>query len=146
MTTEAIEALGELGAHIAARQPDAVKSADVTLGELTVFAERDHIVSLTRAAGCGRRSLRRLLDSNVPGHSLNRVSAPGIWLSLCLWSRRSCRGSTVTAGTYLLSPLTFKDDGGLRPLFSFSASKCIMASPSVSTNLSGPTSFNWNKS
>ena len=48
MTTEAIEALGELGAHIAARQPDAVKSADVTLGELTVFAERDHIVSLMR--------------------------------------------------------------------------------------------------
>ena len=36
MTTEAIEALRELGAHIATRQPDAVKSADVILGELTV--------------------------------------------------------------------------------------------------------------
>ena len=41
-------ALKDLGADIAAKQPDAVRSFDVVLGELTVFAERDHIVSLLR--------------------------------------------------------------------------------------------------
>ena len=48
MTSEAIEALTELGAHIAGRQPDAVKSADVNVGELTIMAERDHVLGLLR--------------------------------------------------------------------------------------------------
>ena len=48
MTSEAIEALTELGAHIAGRRPDAVKSADVNVGELTIMAERDHVLGLLR--------------------------------------------------------------------------------------------------
>ena len=45
---DAIDALKDLGEHIAAARPDAVKSWHVKTGELTVFAERDHIVNLLR--------------------------------------------------------------------------------------------------
>ncbi|KCZ50636.1 NADH-quinone oxidoreductase subunit C [Hyphomonas pacifica] len=45
---EAIESLKDLGAHISARQPDAVRAADVVLGELTILAERDHVLGLLR--------------------------------------------------------------------------------------------------
>ena len=48
MDIEAVEALRDLGAHIAAGQPDAVKSVHVVVGELTVLAERAHVVSLLR--------------------------------------------------------------------------------------------------
>ena len=45
---EAIEALKELGEHLASRQPDAVRATQVVVGELSVLAERDHIVPLLR--------------------------------------------------------------------------------------------------
>ncbi|MEZ5955250.1 MAG: NADH-quinone oxidoreductase subunit C [Hyphomonas sp.] len=45
---DAIDALKDLGEHIAAARPDAVKSWHVKAGELTVLAERDHIVNLLR--------------------------------------------------------------------------------------------------
>ena len=45
---ETLDALNDLGAHIASARPDAVKSFHVTRGELTVLAERDHIVNLLR--------------------------------------------------------------------------------------------------
>lgn len=48
MDIEAVEALRDLGVHIAAGQPDAVKSVHVVVGELTVLAERAHVVSLLR--------------------------------------------------------------------------------------------------
>ena len=44
--SEQIEALKELGEHISVSQPDAVRKYVVTYGELTIYAERDAIVSL----------------------------------------------------------------------------------------------------
>lgn len=44
--SEQIEALTELGDHIADAMPDAVRKFDVTFGDLTLYAERDAIVSL----------------------------------------------------------------------------------------------------
>ncbi len=44
--TEQIEALTELGEHIASKMPDAVRKVEVRVGELTVYAERDQIVAL----------------------------------------------------------------------------------------------------
>lgn len=44
--SEQIEALKDLGEHIAASQPDAVRKFDVKYGELNVYAERDAIVPL----------------------------------------------------------------------------------------------------
>lgn len=44
--SEQIEALKELGEHISVSQPDAVRKYVVVYGELTVYAERDAIVSL----------------------------------------------------------------------------------------------------
>lgn len=44
--SEQIEALKDLGEHIVASQPDAVRKYDVTYGELNIYAERDAIVSL----------------------------------------------------------------------------------------------------
>lgn len=43
---EQIEALNELGEHIAAAMPDAVRKYDVKFGDLTLYAERDAIVTL----------------------------------------------------------------------------------------------------
>lgn len=43
---EQIEALNELGEHIAAAMPDAVRKFDVKFGDLTLYAERDAIVTL----------------------------------------------------------------------------------------------------
>ncbi|MDJ0921145.1 MAG: NADH-quinone oxidoreductase subunit C [Henriciella sp.] len=43
---EQTEALTELGEHIAAAMPDAVRKFEVVLGELTLVAERDAILSL----------------------------------------------------------------------------------------------------
>ena len=41
-------ALSELAAHIESRMPDAVRSWQIRVGELTLLAERDHIVPLLR--------------------------------------------------------------------------------------------------
>ncbi len=43
-----IQALSELAAHIESRMPDAVRSSQIRVGELTLLAERDHIVPLLR--------------------------------------------------------------------------------------------------
>lgn len=43
-----IEALRDLAAHIEARQGDAVRASQVVVGELTLLAERDHVVRLLR--------------------------------------------------------------------------------------------------
>ena len=42
------QALSDLAAHIEGRMPDAVRSWQVHVGELTLLAERDHIVPLLR--------------------------------------------------------------------------------------------------
>jgi NADH-quinone oxidoreductase subunit C len=42
------ENLVDLAAHIEARMPDAVRSTQIVVGELTVLAERDHILPLLR--------------------------------------------------------------------------------------------------
>lgn len=42
------ENLADLAAHIESRMPDAVRSTQIVVGELTVLAERDHILSLLR--------------------------------------------------------------------------------------------------
>ncbi len=44
--SEQIEALTELGEHIAGALPDAVRKFEVKFGELTLFAERDAIMSV----------------------------------------------------------------------------------------------------
>ena len=43
-----IENLVDLAAHIESRMPDAVRSTQIVVGELTILAERDHIVPLLR--------------------------------------------------------------------------------------------------
>jgi len=43
-----IENLVDLAAHIESRMPDAVRSTQIIVGELTILAERDHIVPLLR--------------------------------------------------------------------------------------------------
>jgi NADH-quinone oxidoreductase subunit C len=43
-----IENLSDLAAHIESRMPDAVRSTQIVVGELTVLAERDHILTLLR--------------------------------------------------------------------------------------------------
>jgi len=43
-----IEALEDLAAHIEATQGDAVRASQIVVGELTLLAERDHIVNLLR--------------------------------------------------------------------------------------------------
>jgi NADH-quinone oxidoreductase subunit C len=43
-----IEALRDLAAHIEATQGDGVRSSQVVVGELTLLAERDHVVRLLR--------------------------------------------------------------------------------------------------
>jgi len=43
-----IENLVDLAAHIESRMPDAVRSTQIRVGELTVLAERDHILALLR--------------------------------------------------------------------------------------------------
>lgn len=45
MTTEN---LAELAAHIASRMPDAVRATQIVVGELTVLAEREHVLTLLR--------------------------------------------------------------------------------------------------
>jgi NADH-quinone oxidoreductase subunit C len=42
------ENLVDLAAHIESRMPDAVRSTQIIVGELTILAERDHIVPLLR--------------------------------------------------------------------------------------------------
>ncbi len=42
------QALSDLAAHIEGRMPDAVRSSQIHVGELTLLAERDHIVPLLR--------------------------------------------------------------------------------------------------
>jgi NADH-quinone oxidoreductase subunit C len=42
------ENLADLAAHIESRMPDAVRSTQIVVGELTVLAERDHILPLLR--------------------------------------------------------------------------------------------------
>ena len=42
------QALSEIAAHIESRMPDAVRSWQIRVGELTLLAERDHIVPLLR--------------------------------------------------------------------------------------------------
>lgn len=42
------QALSDLAAHIEGRMPDAVRSWQIHVGELTLLAERDHIVPLLR--------------------------------------------------------------------------------------------------
>ncbi|NQY15470.1 MAG: NADH-quinone oxidoreductase subunit C, partial [Henriciella sp.] len=44
--SEQVEALNELGEHIASEMPDAVRKYVVSVGELNVYAERDQIVAL----------------------------------------------------------------------------------------------------
>lgn len=48
VTTMDTQALSELAAHIESRMPDAVRSSQIRVGELTLLAERDHIVPLLR--------------------------------------------------------------------------------------------------
>ena len=48
VTTMDTQALSELAAHIEGRMPDAIRSWHVKVGELTLLAERDHIVQLMR--------------------------------------------------------------------------------------------------
>ena len=48
VTTMDIQALSDLAAHIEGRMPDAVRSWQIHVGELTLLAERDHIVPLLR--------------------------------------------------------------------------------------------------
>ena len=43
-----VENLVDLAAHIESRMPDAVRSTQIHVGELTVLAERDHILALLR--------------------------------------------------------------------------------------------------
>ncbi|MBY9067549.1 NADH-quinone oxidoreductase subunit C [Hyphomonas sp. WL0036] len=42
------QALSDLAAHIEGRMPDAVRSWHVKVGELTLLAERDHVLALLR--------------------------------------------------------------------------------------------------
>jgi len=42
------QALADLAAHIESRMPDAVRSSQIVVGELTLLAERDHILNLLR--------------------------------------------------------------------------------------------------
>lgn len=44
--SEQVEALNELGDHIASQMPDAVRKFKIAYGELTLFAERDQIIAL----------------------------------------------------------------------------------------------------
>lgn len=44
--SEQVEALNDLGEHIASQMPDAVRKFEVAYGELTLYAERDQIVTL----------------------------------------------------------------------------------------------------
>ncbi|MEQ3746527.1 MAG: NADH-quinone oxidoreductase subunit C [Henriciella sp.] len=44
--SEQVEALNELGDHIAGQMPDAVRKFEIAYGELTLFAERDQIIAL----------------------------------------------------------------------------------------------------
>jgi NADH-quinone oxidoreductase subunit C len=44
--SEQVEALNELGDHIASQMPDAVRKFEIAYGELTLFAERDQIIAL----------------------------------------------------------------------------------------------------
>lgn len=44
--SEQVEALSDLGEHIAGQMPDAVRKFEIAYGELTLFAERDQIVAL----------------------------------------------------------------------------------------------------
>jgi NADH-quinone oxidoreductase subunit C len=48
VTTMDTQALSDLAAHIEGRMPDAVRSWQIHVGELTLLAERDHIVPLLR--------------------------------------------------------------------------------------------------
>jgi NADH-quinone oxidoreductase subunit C len=44
--SEQVEALNELGDHIASQMPDAVRKFEIAYEELTLFAERDQIIAL----------------------------------------------------------------------------------------------------
>ena len=46
--SEQVDALTELGEHIASQMPDAVRKFEVSVGELNVYAERDQIVQHRR--------------------------------------------------------------------------------------------------
>ena len=48
VTTMDTQALSDLAAHIEGRMPDAVRSWHVKVGELTLLAERDHVLTLLR--------------------------------------------------------------------------------------------------
>ena len=44
--SDQVDALNELGEHIASHMPDAVRKFDVAVGELNIYVERDQIVQL----------------------------------------------------------------------------------------------------
>ena len=67
------ENLVDLAAHIEARMPDAVRSTQIILGELTVLAERDHILALLRFLRddqqCNFETLIDICGVDYPGRS-----------------------------------------------------------------------------
>lgn len=67
------ENLVDLAAHIEARMPDAVRSAQIIVGELTVLAERDHILALLRFLRddqqCNFETLIDICGVDYPGRS-----------------------------------------------------------------------------
>lgn len=71
--SEQVEALTELGEHIASKMPDAVRKFDVRVGELNVHAERDQIVALIdflkRDQMCMFESVMDICGVDYPEHS-----------------------------------------------------------------------------
>ena len=67
------ENLVDLAAHIEARMPDAVRSTQIIVGELTVLAERDHILALLRFLRddqqCNFETLIDICGVDYPGRS-----------------------------------------------------------------------------
>ena len=67
------ENLVDLAAHIEARMPDAVRSTQIILGELTVLAERDHTLALLRFLRddqqCNFETLIDICGVDYPGRS-----------------------------------------------------------------------------
>jgi NADH-quinone oxidoreductase subunit C len=67
------DSLVDLAAHIESRMPDAVKATAIAAGELTVLAERDHILVLLRFLRddqqCNFQTLIDICGVDYPGRS-----------------------------------------------------------------------------
>ena len=71
--SEQVEALTELGEHIASKMPDAVRKFEVRVGELNILAERDQIIALIdflkRDQMCMFESVMDICGVDYPEHS-----------------------------------------------------------------------------